>query len=120
MKKYILAAVALICMTLTFVMTSCNKENDERDNVISYSASLTINGGTVSDMKSVGDYTTAIESVVGTYNTASKDAEVIAACDKVFQKHKDNKTTLKGAVNIKKFVGLSDKTGSILKTYTYE
>lgn len=124
-KKYLMAAVALICMTLTFVMSSCNKENDERNNVISYSASGEINPKDTSiadltTMTAAGEYNTVIGQIVPLGNTENKDAEVIAACDNLYQKHKQKNLNWKGTITITKSVGLIDKTTTTLKTYTFE
>lgn len=123
-----MAAVALICMTLTLFMTSCSKESDERNNVVSYSASGSIHyiGTDISGESAieagmaVPDYVSAIKSVVGDYNTSEKDAEVIAACEKVYQKHLAKNPKWSGEVTITKYVGLTDNTGTTIKTYTYK
>ncbi len=127
MKKYLMATVALICMTMTCVMfAACSSDNDETANIIYYRANGRISASgsdiaeTFSSVAAVADYTTAIESVAKDYSTVSKDNEVIAACDKVFASHRTNHPSWKGTVTITKYQGLDNQTGKVIKTYTYE
>ncbi len=122
MKHYLMAAVALICMTITCVaFTACSNNTDERESIISYSATGTVNA--VDDMSAlfaVASYNSAIKNVVPDYGTTEKDAEVIAACDKVYADHTANHPNYRGTVTITKFKGIDDKTGTTLKTYEYK
>lgn len=122
-----MAAVALICMTMTCVaFAACSSENDETANIIYYRADGNV-GAVGSDFSetfssnfAVAEYNTAIESVAKNYDTVSKDNEVIAACDKVFDSHRTNHPSWKGSVTITKYQGVDNKTSKVLKTYTYE
>ncbi len=127
MKKYLMAAVSLICMTMTCVtFAACSSENDETANIIRYGANGSISAAgsnfseTFSGSLARTDYTTAIDSVVGgIYCTSSKDNEVIAACDKVYENHRTKHPSLKGSITITKYRGLNNDTGTVLKTYQY-
>lgn len=124
-KKYLMAAVALICMTLTFVMSSCKKEYDERNYVISYKATSTVtakdpNKADLTSKFAESDYQNAISKIVTLGSTEDKDAEIIAACDKIYQSHKEKNVNWKGDIIITKYVGLHAETGTVIKTYTFE
>ena len=123
MKKYLMAAVALICMTMTCVsLAACSSDdNDESKSIIYYRASGNISGSSLSDLYVISDYTTAINSVVGEtgYTNVAKDTEVIAACDAVRETHRTTHPTAEGTITITKYQGIDDETGKVLKTYEY-
>ncbi len=121
-----MAAVALICMTMTCVVfTACNKDNDETTSIVYYRAYG--NAGafgadiseTLSNLECLGDYTAAIGSVAKDYDTVSKDNEVIAACDKVYNTHRTEHPSWKGTITVYKYRGIDGNNRSVLKTYEY-
>jgi hypothetical protein len=124
MKKYLMAAVALICMTITCVaFSACNSEEDESSSIVYYRANGSMSS-TGSDAIlaafAVADYTTAITNAIGgDYIKGSKDSEVIAACDKVFEKHRANHPSWSGYVTITKYQGMDDENGTVIKSYQY-
>ncbi len=126
MKKYLMAAVALICMTITCVaFAACSTDEDESKTLIFYSAEGNI-GYVGSDTSesfqsafAIANFNTAIKNVTGDYSTTSKDKEVIAACDKLYESQRANHPAWKGSVQILKYMGTSDKTGTVIKTYQY-
>lgn len=127
MKKYLMVAVALICMTLICVSFSAcsNTEYDETENIIRYDASGNVIGegdeNFGAQLYSWPYYNTVISEVLNgkSYTTSSKDAEVIAACDKLYESQRAKYSTWKGTITITKYKGLNDKTGTVLKTYTF-
>ncbi len=122
MKKFLMAAVALICMTMTCVsLAACSSDdNDESKSLIQYRAGGEISGSSMSDILVIPEYTDAIkEAIGGDYTYAAKDNEVIAACDKLRETHRTTHPTAKGTVTITKYQGVNDETGKVLKTYEY-
>ena len=118
MKKVLLAAVALICMSVC--VASCSK--DEEDNKrygygVWSSITLTEDVG-ISEHYFILDYMNAINSAVG--QTGKKDdTKVTDACDKVFAKHTaDYGGKISGTVQVYRTETDSEKT-EVVKDYTY-
>lgn len=118
MKKVLLAAVALICMSVC--VASCSK--DEEDNKrygygVWGSITLTEDVG-ISEHYFILDYMNAINSAVG--QTGKKDdTKVTDACDKVFAKHTaDYGGKISGTVQVYRTETDSEKT-EVVKDYTY-
>ncbi len=123
MKKLLMAAVALICVTMACTtMTACSSsENDVVGGVISYTPEGAVVGDGVEQLVALtakANYTTAIEKVVGLFCTTSKDAEVIAACDKVYEGQRAQYSTWEGKIFIVK--SNWDNTKDTIKTYVFE
>lgn len=119
-----MAAVALICMTLVCVsFPACSSDNDESTSIISYVAEGSVSGegnDAFPALAALASYTLAIEKAIGgSYCTSSKDAEVIAACDKVYETQRATYTSWKGTITISKHQG-NDKSGTVIKTYKFE
>ena len=102
---------------------------DDELYVVTYgtATSLTASGeDALSVVKAISDYSTALNQVMGgSFCTTDKDAEVIKACDKVFEKHQALYPSLKGYVEIRKTVGTTSSPdeelpSTVVKTYTYE
>ena len=124
MKKYLMAAVALICMTIVCVsFSACGSDDDETVSLIGYVAegSVTATGNDVGPgLVVLASYTTAIKQVTGdSYCSTSKDAEVIAACDKLYESQRATYTSWKGTINIKKNQ-VNGNSSTVIKTYTFE
>lgn len=116
MKKVLLAAVALICMSVC--VASCSK--DEEDNK-RYGYGVWVYGPVANDPAfeylSI-DYLDAIRSQVG--NTGKKDDDkVIKACDKVYEKHiADYGDLISGTVTLYRVEEGSEQSTTV-KDYTY-
>ena len=124
-KKFLMAAVALICMTLTFVVTSCTKDNDDKssNSVISYKVTSTVTTKDASKIDLTSKtaaslFEKAFALIVPIGNTENKDKEVIEACNKVYEDNKNQ--NWKGTITITKYVGVLSDTGTVIKTYTFE
>ena len=121
-------ALLVWVMALAIGFTACSSDDDELY-VVTYSTatSLTASGeDALSVVKAISDYSTALNQVMGgSFCTTDKDAEVIEACDKVFEKHQALYPSLKGYVEIRKTVGTTSSPdeelpSTVVKTYTYE
>ncbi len=126
MKKLLMAAVALICMTLVCVsFSSCGSDDDGGITIISYSAKGVVTGsGTNSlDVFAAVSYNDTIAKTIGgSYCTTSKDAEVKAACDKLYETQRAKYSSWEGTVTITKYVQGSDgsnKETTVIATYTF-
>lgn len=124
MKRIMMAAVALICMTISLVFFSaCHSEKTTSTVMVNYSVTSSVvvtAGGDAMDKLVAsgisGSYTTALQSAVGVNNSETADAKVIAACDAVYKSH-SKYTHLKGTVTISRQEG--DKAATVLKEYVY-
>lgn len=121
-------AMLVWVMALAVGFTACS--SDDETYVVTYdvASSLTASGDVdpLIAVKAATDYSTALDQVMGgSFCTTDKDAEIIAACDEVFSKHKTQYPTLKGYVEIRKTVGTvtspdEELPSTVLKTYNYE
>lgn len=119
MKKYLMTlAAVLCCVMVSVVFTSCSKDDDSDSDLYSYVAegNATVTGTLYFP---ITDYTSAIQSAVGSGLVKQNDQKVIQACDAVYSKHKsDFGTSIKGSIQIKR-----SKSGSssseVIKEYTY-
>lgn len=128
MKKILMAAVALICMTLVCVsFSSCGSDDDGGITIIRYSASGNVTGsGTITNSLNViaaVSYNDVIAKTIGgSYCATSKDAEVKAACDELYETQRAKYSSWKGTVTITKYVQGSDgsnKETTVIATYTF-
>lgn len=129
--KNVLKRMALFVWVVSLLVgfTACSSEDDE-PYVVTYdvAGSLTASGGDdpLITIKVVSDYSTVLDQVMGgSFCTKDKDAEIIEACDKVFEKHKAQYTNVFGNVEIRKTVGTmsspdDELPSTVLKTYNYE
>ena len=114
---------------MTFGFTACSSEDDE-PYVVTYdvAVNLTVSGedDPFITIKVLSDYSTVLDQVMGgSFCTKDKDAEIIEACDKVFEKHKTQYTNAFGYAEIRKTVGTmsspdDELPSTVLKTYNYE
>lgn len=120
MKRIMMAAVALICMTISLVFFSaCHSEKTTTTELVEYSAVCRVSGSGTEELVALGisgEYGKVIESIVSAANGADVSDKIIAACDKVYESH-SKYTTLTGTVTITKTVGEGEAT--TLKVYTY-
>ena len=122
-------ALLVWVMALAIGFTACSSDDDELY-VVTYdtATSLTASGEDAlsAPVNAISDYSTALKQVMGgSFCTTDKDAEVIEACDKVFEKHQTLYPSLKGYVEIRKTVGTTSSPdeelpSTVVKTYTYE
>lgn len=122
-------ALLVWVMALAAGFTACSSDDDE-PYVVTYdvAASLTASEGDdpLASAKAATDYDAVISQVMGgIFCTTDKDAEIIAACDEVFEKHKTQYPFLKGYVEIRKTVGITtspdeELPSTVIKTYNYK
>lgn len=120
--KTLLLVVFTMTMALNF--TSCSEEDEPGLYVYTATGSLSASGSDAFNaLLGIAEYTEAIKNTLGdNYTTTSKDDEVIAACDAVFENHKTNHPSWTGKVDIRKSkVNVSGEAnvGEIIKTYNY-
>lgn len=126
MKKLLMAAVALICMTLVCVsFSSCGSDDDGGITIIQYSAEGVVTGSgddAWPALAAQASYNEVIAKTIGgSYCTTSKDAEVKAACDKLYETQRAKYPSWKGTVTITKSVQGSDgdKETTVIAKYTF-
>lgn len=129
--KNVLKRMALFVWVVALLVgfSACSSEDDELY-VVTYdvAGSLTAVGGDdpLITIKVITDYSTVLDQVMGgSFCTTDKDAEIIEACDQVFEKHKTQYTNVYGSVEIRKTVGTmsspdDELPSTVLKTYNYE
>lgn len=116
MKKILMVAVAIICMSVCVVSCSSDDEDNKR-----YGYGVWVYGPVANDPAfeylSI-DYLDAIRSQVG--NTGKKDDDkVIKACDKVYEKHiADYGDLISGTVTVYRVEEGSEQSTTV-KDYTY-
>ena len=120
MKKYLMAAVALICMTMMCVsLTSCNKDDDD-DVAVRYIA-VTVDDNLYGEMV-CNQMDAALSSAFGNSIAYMRDdSKAIRVCDEVANKVRDN--SLVGTIQLKVTFAsadpYSDKEAKIIKTYKF-
>lgn len=118
MKKVLMAAVALICMSICVASCSSDEENSKRYDYgvwgeIALAEELEITEGVIID-----DYFNAINSVVGKTGKMD-DLKVIDACDKVCVKHTaDYGDKISGTIHVYRVEEGSEHSKPV-KNYTY-
>lgn len=128
MKKFMMAAVALICMTMMSVtLTACSSDNDSKlPTTYNYVAngSLTVQlidadaAGVSLTWNAMMDYYAAINEAAPEPYTEEKDAAVKNACDAVYAKHQAmTGVKISGTVEIIKSVNSENKGVIWSKTY---
>ena len=112
-------------------VSSCEEKTEESD-IFIYLASGNISASSYDatvPVPSIADYNDAIIGAVGdSYLTEDKNAEVISACDAVYEEHQalisSGKVTASGSVEIRKVISTSSSSEeaeyAVVKTYTYE
>ena len=119
-KKFIMFAAIFCCILTTAVFTSCSKDDDSSNEYYYYRAEGNAYSNSLASMFLIANYTTAIESVVGTQLTQKADDKVIKACDAVYADHKAKYgDSITGYVKIyRKKVG-DDNSQTTIKEYNY-
>lgn len=127
--RNVLKRMALFVWVVALLVgfTACSSEDDELY-VVTYdvAADFSDSGEDGHSIKIILDYSTVLDQVMGgSFCTKDKDAEIIEACDKVFEKHKTQYTNVFGNVEIRKTVGTmsspdDELPSTVLKTYNYE
>ena len=114
-------AAVVCCVMISAVFTSCSKDDADSNNFYYYRANGSISGtGGLGGLFVIADYTTAIESVVGTELTKQEDQKVIQACDAVYAKHKaDYGSSVSGTVTINRHKLGDDSDVKVIKEYQY-
>lgn len=108
------------------VLTAVSSCEEKTENVIYYYSLGTLETASfdvTSPQPAGGDYEEAILSVLGAdYATEEMDAEVIAACDAVYEEHKTMIETYgliaSGEIEIYKSTG--GDSDEVIRTYTYD
>lgn len=131
MKIFRYIAMLASAVLMLAAVSSCEEKTEETD-IFIYSASGNLSASsqdaTVPE-PSIADYNDAIIDVVGdSYLTEDKNAEVISACDAVYEEHQalisSGKVTASGSVEIRKVFSTSSSSEeaeyTVVKTYTYE
>lgn len=120
MKKYLMAAVALICMTVLCVsITSCSKDNDD-DVFVRYDA---VPGGSNLFSQMVCDEMNREIATAFGSSTAYRrdDSKAIRICDAVAEKVRDN--SLVGTIQLTVTFATSDPNANsntnLIKTYQF-
>ncbi len=131
MKIFRNIAMLASAVLMLAAVSSCEEKTEETD-VFIYSASGNLSASSqdvTAPVPSITDYNDAIAGAVGdTYLTESRDAEVISACDAVYEDHQalisSGKVTASGSVEIRKVFSTSSPSEeaeyTVVKTYTYE
>ena len=122
MKKMMMTLAAVVCCAMiSTVFTSCSKDDSDSNDFYYYRANGSISGtGGLGGLFVITDYTTAIESVVGTELTKQEDQKVIQACDAVYAKHKaEYGSTISGTVVINRHKLGDDNDVKVIKEYQY-
>ena len=120
MKKYFMAAVALICMTMMCVsLTSCSSDDDD-DAVVRYTA-VTVGDNAFGDIV-CNEMDAALASAFGSSIAYKRDdSKAIRICDEVAEKVRDN--SLIGTIQLKvSFASANpnaDNESKIIKTYQF-
>ncbi len=114
-------AAVVCCAMISTVFTSCSKDDSDSNDFYYYRANGSISGtGGLGGLFVITDYTTAIESVVGTELTKQEDQKVIQACDAVYAKHKaEYGSTISGTVVINRHKLGDDNDVKVIKEYQY-
>lgn len=111
-------------------VSSCEEKTEESD-IFIYLASGNISASSYDatvPVPSIADYNDAIIGAVGdSYLTEDKNAEVISACDAVYEEHQalisSGKVTASGSVEIRKVFSTSSSSEkaeyTVVKTYEY-
>ncbi len=121
MKRIMMAAVALICMTISLVFFSaCHSEKTTTTEVVTYSVDPAVSSSDITEklvaLSITNYYGDVIKPIVVAANGADVSNKIIEACDKVYESH-SKYTTLTGTVTITKTVG--DGKPITLKVYKY-
>ena len=122
MKKIMMTLAAVVCCAMiSTVFTSCSKDDSDSNDFYYYRANGSISGtGGLGGLFVITDYTTAIESVVGTELTKQEDQKVIQACDAVYAKHKaEYGSTISSTVVINRHKLGDDNDVKVIKEYQY-
>lgn len=131
MKIFRNIAMLASAVLMLAAVSSCEEKTEGTD-IFIYSASGNLSASSQDvtvPQPTVADYNDAIIAAVGdTYLTESRDAEVIAACDAVYEEHQalisSGKVTARGSVEIRKVFSTSSPSEeaeyTVVKTYTYE
>ena len=131
MKKNLLWMLTAI-LFCGVMLTSCSTEDDYEPPTITIytysvvSSELVLSMTDLSDMDLLDlipkEYTAAILKVTAPDGSKEVDAEVISACDKVYESHKTKYAgRLSGKITIQKEVNVNavPKESKVLKVYTY-
>lgn len=121
MRKYLMTLAAFLCCAMvSVVFTSCSKDDDNSDSdLYSYVAegSATVTNAFVVPLT---DYTSAIQSAVGSGLVKQNDQKVIQACDAVYSKHKSEYgSSISGSIQIKRSKLGDSNSEQVIKEYTY-
>ena len=117
MKTIIKISVAVLSVLLLGTMFSSCTKIDPSSNKVSYVAEGKVSGGLSSSIV-LPTFQSAINSAVGGGYVEPNDNKVIAACDNVNNRLKDDKT-LDGTVKIVKKPYNGGST-TVIKTYTFK
>lgn len=130
MKIFRNIAMLASAVLMLAAVSSCEEKTEETD-VFIYSASGNLSASSqdaTAPVPTIADYNDAITGAVGdTYLTESRDAEVISACDAVYEDHQalisSGKVTASGKVEIRKVFSTSSPSEeaeyTVVKTYEY-
>lgn len=117
MKKiFKISVVALGFLLLGAMFSSCNTNIDPMNGKVAYVAEGSVSGGVAASLV-VANFQAAINGAVGSGYVQPNDSKVIAACDKVHNSLKDDKS-LDGSVSIVKKPSSGSQT--VIKKYTYK
>lgn len=114
MIKILKITIALLAvLVLSATLSSCEKQNPAANALVYYTVEGDIkNGG----LYSLAEYTTAISKAVGNGAVKPDDAKVIAACQEVYDKHKQTYSKISGYVEIFR---KQDAESTVIKKFTY-
>ena len=120
--KTLLLVVFTMTMALNF--TSCSEEDEPGLYVYTATGSLSASGSDAFNaLLGIAEYTEAIKNTLGdNYTTTSKDDEVIAACDAVYEMHQSKHPSWTGKVEIRKsnvIVSGEATFIKVIKTFDY-
>lgn len=127
MKEFVLKRNVFVWMCvwmMAFCAVSCSDDDVPEVRIITYIANGSVSA--VNDMSglfAVPQYTEVIQGVLGgSYTDKERDADVIAACDKLYETQRANHPAWKGTISIEKIVSASGETkpGTVIKTYKFE
>lgn len=112
--------VALVCLA---GLSSC-EEVEQTTIMYGYSVEGKVSGGSIGTLLIISEYTEAIKKLYDgfTWGLVSKDKEVIAACDAVYNSQSSRYSDLQGSLILyrKEYGENSEVTASKeLKTYTF-
>jgi|GEM_PF-6326081 len=120
MKKYLMAAVALICMTVFCISaTSCSSDDDD-DIFVRYDA-VTVGDNLFGQMV-CNEMESALKTVFGSGSAYRRDdSKAIRVCDAVAEKVRDNNLvgTIQLTVTFASTDPHADNKTNVIKTYKF-